>query len=110
MNAINGKTNYDFNFGGFKSVVPPNSRTLHFYMSHVVIEADGRVIDDGWVRHESFALELQLIVASYDAELEGASLRQRNRITKERDEQVALFWQRGLHKVETLDDTSPQRN
>ena len=107
MNAIDSKTSYDFNFGGFKSVVPPTSQTLHCYFPHVIIDADGRVSDEGWMRHENFALELQLIVASYDLELEGASPRQRKRITEERDVQVTLFWQRGLHKVETPDDTLP---
>lgn len=103
MTVINSKTSYDFNFGGFNSVVPPTSETLHSYMSHVIIDADGRVSDDGLVRHENFAFEVRLIETSYDVELAGASPRRRKRITRERDSQVALFWQRGLHKLEELD-------
>jgi len=99
-------TSYDFNFGGFKSVVPPTSQTLHNYMPHVVIDPEGLVSDDGLVRHVSFAFELRLIETSYDVELADASPRERKRISKARDAQVALFWQRGLHRLDEMNVTS----
>ena len=106
MTAFDTKTSFDFNFGGFKSVVPPTSQTILSYMPHLTIDAVGRVNDDGLVRHESFAFELHLIVSSYAMELAGASKHQRKRISKARDAQVAVFWQRGLHRLDEMNVTS----
>ncbi len=94
---------YDFNFGEFKSVIAPTSQSIDAFMPHFDIGRDGQIVDEGLLRHHDFALELRLIFACYKADLATATPAQRKCIAKERDKQVALFWQRGLHQQPATD-------